>query len=636
MLSARSRSRLPAAALALTLACLPASGNALGFRESNTGIEGILDVEVAYGLRLRTEDPDPELVSLAHGGDRVNSGNFDDGTLNYDGGDLVSNMVRSTGELTLRWRSFGAYVRGYAFYDYENEENDRKWTELNADAQEQVGSDADILDAYISSRFSLGDIPLIVRVGQQVVNWGESRFFAVSGINIANPVDLPRFQQPTSTARDLRRPVGMLWSAAHLTPLLIMEAYYQYEWRKNVLPATGSYYSTNDGLSPGGRFIQVSGTASQFGTDLSELYGIPAQTLEAVGIPAFDPDYLQVNRRISADRPSDQGQFGITLQSIVPQFNETKFALHFANYHYKSPFFGAITPSVEAYTNYSVQAIQSLAGDLLRGGVDPALAAPVAALTQFDKFQSDVQYFVQYPENIKMLGLSLNTTSPRTGTAYFAEIGHHFDAPMPIHVGDLLGDALPGASRENPVPPIDLTQISLEQLASDYADKRVDPILERDKTVALVGATQFLGPRLGAAASVINLEVAWLHIWDMPNKSDLLLSAPGLVVTEFSPRNAFANANSWGYRFGFSLAYPNVFGGLNLRPRVLWSHDVDGNSPIGVGPFREGRKAFSFGIQAEYIKRLRADLSYNTIWGAGKWNLLNDRDNISLSIRYSF
>ena len=631
-----ARSRIAATALTLVLACLPVTSHGLVFRESNTGIEGLLDIELAYGLRMRTENTDPDLVSLAHGGERINSGDYDDGTLNYDRGDLVSNMFRTTGELTLRWGDFGAYVRGYGYYDYENMDSDRQRTPLSADAEEQVGSGGELLDAHVTARFTLKDVPLMLRLGDQVVNWGESRFFAVSGLNVANPVDIPRFQQPTSTPRDLRRPVGMLWGAAHLTPLLILEGYYQYQWRKTVLPASGTYWSNNDGLSPGGRFIQVTGTASQFGTNLSELYGIPADTLEAAGIPAFDPDYLQVNRRISADRPGSEGQYGLTLQSIVPQLSETKFALHFANYHSKLPFFGAIAPSVEAYKGYSVQAIQALAGNLVEAGADPTLAGPAAALTQLDQFQSDTQYFLQYPEDIKMLGLSLNTTSSRTGTAYFAEVGHHFDAPMPVHVGDILVQALPGSSREMPIPPIDLTQISEEELASNYAEKRVDPILERDKTFSLVGATQFLGPRLGAAATVMNLELAWLHVWNMPNKSERLFSAPGLVITEFGPRNAFASANSWGYRFGFSLAYPNVFGGLNLRPRILWSHDVDGNSPVGVGPFREGRKTFSFGIQAEYIKRLRADLAFTTFWGAGKWNLINDRDNINLSIRYSF
>ena len=631
-----ARTRPLTAALALGFACLAATSHALVFHEPNTGIEGLVDVELAYGARVRTDDTDPNLVSIAHGGKRANSGNYDDGTLNYDQGDLVANMFRTTGELTLRWGNFGAFFRGYAFYDYENMENDRQRTDLTAEGEEQVGSGAELLDANVTARISVGDIPLIVRVGDQVVNWGESRFFAISGLNVANSVDIPRVQQPTGSARDLRRPTGMVWAAAHLTPLLILEAYYQYEWRKTVLPATGTYFSTNDGASPGGRSIQTTGIASQFGTNLSALYGIPAETLEAVGIPAFDPDYLQLNRRIGADRPSDQGQFGITLQSIVPQLNESKVALHFANYHSKIPAFGFINPSLEVYRGYTTEAIQELTGALVNEGVDASMAIPAATATQLDKFQADLQYFLQYPEDIKLLGFSMNSNSPRTGTAYFAEIGHHFDAPLPVHSGDLFDQSLPGSTRDDPLPPIDLAQISEQELASDYSGKRIDAVLERDKTFSLLGATQFLGPRLGAAASLLNLEIAWLHIWDMPSKSDLFFSSPGQVLTDFSPRSAFATADSWGYRFAFSLAYPNVFGGITLRPRVLFSHDVDGNSPAGVGPFLEGRKNFSLGIQAEYIKRLRTDLSFTTFWGAGKWNLINDRDNINLSIRYSF
>ena len=428
----------------------------------------------------------------------------------------------------------------------------------------------------------------------------------------------------------------MLWGVAHLTPLLIFEAYYQYDWDKTVLPARGTFFSSNDGLSPGGRFIQVTGTAGELGTDLSQRFGIPAATLEAVGIPAFDPDFLKVQRRISAERPQDSGQFGITLQSIVPRLNDTKFALHFANYHSKLPVFAAITPSVDAYNVYSRQSIGALANALIEEGVDTATAAAAAGETQFSRFQGDIRYFVQYPENIKMLGLSLNTTSNRTGTAYFAEVGYHFDAPLMMHAGDIMDQALPGSTRENTLPPIDLDTISEEQLAADYANKRFDPLLERDKTFALVGATQFFGPRLGATQSALNVEFGWLHIWDMPSKSDLLLLEPGLAAVEFSPRSAFANADSWGYRLGGTLAYPNVFGGITLRPRVLWSHDVDGNSPVGAGPFRHGRKAFTLGLRGEYIQRLRVDFAYTTFWGAGEWNLINDRDNINLSIHYAF
>jgi hypothetical protein len=630
------RSQVFPAILAFILALLTAKAVALDFREKNTGLEGLLNVELAYGLRMRTQDADPKLVSIANAGKRSNSGNFDNGTLNYEQGDLTSNMFRSTGELTLRWGNFGAFFRGYAFYDYENEDNNRAHTDLTGEGKEQVGSDAQLLDANFSARFTVQDVPLILRLGDQVVNWGESRFFPTSGVNVANPIDIPLFQQPTSTVRDLRRPVGMLWGVAHLTPLLILEAYYQYDWDKSVLPATGTFFSSNDGLSPGGRFIQVTGTANELGTDLSERFGIPVATLEAAGIPAFDPDFLQIYQRADADRPSDSGQFGITLQSIVPQLHDSKFALHFANYHSKVPFFGAITPSVAAYKTYSQQSISALADTLIGEGVDAAKALPAAVETQFSRFQGEGRYFVQYPENIKMLGVSLSTTSDRTGTAYFGEIGYHFDAPLSPHVGDMMDEILPGATRDNPLAPVDLQTISEEELAADYANKRFDPIIERDKTFALVGATQLFGPRLGSAQSVLNVELAWLHIWNMPSRSNLLLTEPGLIVAQFSPRNAFATANSWGYRLGGTLVYPNVFGGITLRPRVLWSHDVDGNSPVGAGPFRQDRKTFSLGLQGEYIKRLRVDLAYTSFWGAGEWNLLNDRDNINLSIRYAF
>jgi hypothetical protein len=545
-------------------------------------------------------------------------------------------MFRTTGELTLRWGNFGAFFRGYAFYDYENEKNDRERTDLTAEGKEQVGSDAELLEYNISARFALRDIPLLLRLGEQVVSWGESRFFAASGVNVANPLDVPLFQQPTSTLRDLRRPVGTLFGAAHLTPLLILEAYYQYDWDKTELPAMGTFYSSNDGITPGARFIQTTGVASQFGTDLSQLFGIPAESLEAVGIPAFDPDFLQVNQRSSADLPKDSGQFGITVQSIVPRLDDTQIALHFANYHSKVPTVGVITPSVSAYKLYSRQAITALTNALIEEGVDAADAAPAALLTQYSRFQGDAQYFTQYTEDVKMLGLSFNTTSGRTGTAYFGEIGYHFDAPMNIHFVDVIDQVLPGASRENPTPPIDLTEISKEEIAANYANKHIDTALERDKSFALVGATQFLGPRLGSVQTVLNLELGWLHIWDMPEKSDLLLTQPGLGGTQISPRSAFSTANSWGYRLGGALVYPNVFGGITLRPRFLWSHDVDGNSPPGVGPFRQDRKAFTFGLQGVYINRLKVDIAYTTFWGAGEWNMINDRDNISFSVRYTF
>jgi len=56
-----------------------------------------------------TQDVDPQLVSIAHGGQRADSGNYDDGTLNYEQGDLISNMLRTTGQITLRRDNLGIH-----------------------------------------------------------------------------------------------------------------------------------------------------------------------------------------------------------------------------------------------------------------------------------------------------------------------------------------------------------------------------------------------------------------------------------------------------------------------------------------------------------------------------------------------
>ncbi len=93
---------------------LPTLAAAFNFRDPNTGIESQIDIGVAYGLRLRTEETDQKLVSPAVGGERLEygrSGNLDDATQNYDKGKLASNMVRASAEVTLKWGGFGLFVR---------------------------------------------------------------------------------------------------------------------------------------------------------------------------------------------------------------------------------------------------------------------------------------------------------------------------------------------------------------------------------------------------------------------------------------------------------------------------------------------------------------------------------------------
>ena len=79
-------------------------GQAADFRAGQ--VEGLFDLTLAYGLGVRLDDVDDDLVAIANGGKAKNA-NKDDGNLNYKDG-IISNAVRLNADLTLAWQNFGA------------------------------------------------------------------------------------------------------------------------------------------------------------------------------------------------------------------------------------------------------------------------------------------------------------------------------------------------------------------------------------------------------------------------------------------------------------------------------------------------------------------------------------------------
>src|SRR5690606_12481772 len=111
------------------------------------------------------------------------SANRDDGNLKYDKGDLISNAAKITSEFSLNWRNSGAFARATYFYDFENADRD----DLSRDAKALIGERFRLLDAFVFHNFSYGESGQgSVRIGRQVVSWGESTFIQ-NGINVINP-----------------------------------------------------------------------------------------------------------------------------------------------------------------------------------------------------------------------------------------------------------------------------------------------------------------------------------------------------------------------------------------------------------------------------------------------------------------
>jgi hypothetical protein len=607
---ARHRVVLLASSHLLVMTC-----HAAAFRVQD--VEGLLDVTLAYGMGVRVEDRDRDLIAIGNGG-KASSANADDGTLNYDKG-VISNALRVNTDLTLAWKQFGAYVRGYASYDYENEHEERAHSPLSSDADTLIGKDADLLDHYLSWRTSAWDIPLFFRLGDQVVNWGESGFVR-DGVDIINPLNLAALNQPVVSGRDVLTPQGMLWGAANLTETFAVEAYYQYEWKPVTLPPVGSYFSTNDLLGGDGIHFAMLGAGrfSDLGTNLDTAFALPAGTL------GFDPDFYKLPG-LQVEKPDDQGQFGVTLSAILPDSNATNLAVYLVRYHSRLPLVSGRTASQQAIDQTSQTAVDALAASLEPSyestGLTPAEAADAASSTAAalttSHYANQAGYTVVYPEDITMLGLSFTTATLRTGTLFSGEISHHHNFPFQINLGEVFAAVL---------SPMEFTGTAgSSPLGNFAADDVVKGYVRRDRTQATVGVTQLFGPRLGAAQSFATADIAEVYIHDIPDRHVLPLQG---VETP--------TAGSWGYRLGAGLTYEGVLGGLTVEPRVLFTHDVQGVTPAPVSTFVEGRKSFTLGLGLVYINRVTANLSYTSFFGAGDRNLLGDRDLVRFRVSYTF
>jgi hypothetical protein len=645
---------------AVLVFCLPA----MGFQFDVGEFEASLDTTLSYGATFRTEDPDSRLVSIGKEGGEAYSENVDDGTLNYDTG-LVSSTAKITSELELSYLYFGGFFRGTGFYDFVNMDSDREHVPLTDEAKDLVGSDVRLLDAFLAVDFDAGMVPITLRVGEQMLSWGESTFITNS-INTINRADVAALRLPGSEIKEALIPEGMAYLAVGATENISVEAYYEYDWEQTDIDPSGSYFSTNDFAGEGGSKVMLGfGDWSDQGTDL--------------GLLGFDEDFMGVKRdpTVEAD---DDGQYGLALRMFAPGLNDTEFGFFYINYHSHlpiisgksgtqagfgnavaaattlsmysdptSPTYGNAEASVQ-YGAAAGQAVGATGAASSAAGV-LAVAGSTGGDTQYisayitDLYSQTARYFTEYPEDIKLLGLSFNTDIAATGIAWQGEVSHRFDMPLQVDDVELLFAALTPLAAINPAVlenQLCPEGVGFEEIISGY--------IERDVTQFQTTLTKMLGPTLGTDSVAIVGEVGWTHVHDMPDKSVLRLNGPGTFTSgnsyhtlyglhlgkEAESSDAFADADSWGYRLVVKATYNSVMGLVNLSPRIAWQHDVNGVSPGPGGNFLENRKAVTLGVNGEYQNRWEVDISYTSYFGAGRYNLINDRDFIGASIKYSF
>ena len=340
-------------------AFLAAAGTTQAVEFENDIIEGNFDSTLSYGGSFRVDDPELSSIGRANGGTAY-SVNGDDANLNYDSG-LFSHVSKGTHDLELAFKELqdvSIFIRGTYFIDFENNSGD---SPLSGSAKREVGREAELLDAYVSYDLPFS-VPVNIRLGNQVLSWGESTFIQ-NGINIINPIDVRKFRVPGSELREALRPVPLLSASIQLTDNLSLEGFYQFKHEEMEIDPAGSYFSTKDFVGAGGQYAML-GFGSLSNPNMSSwidnplapfLDGVPAK-LPTISNPRFNPTlppsaanapFLPSNAgaipRGKSNRASDSGQFGFAAHYFAEGLNDTEFGFYFLNYHSRLPLISAIT-----------------------------------------------------------------------------------------------------------------------------------------------------------------------------------------------------------------------------------------------------------------------------------------------------
>lgn len=612
------------ASIALALAGVAAPVHAIEF-EFGDGWTGNLDTTVSYGVSMRLQDADlaligkssinPTVFTLSNAAQRGAPGrwsaNSDDGNLNYaDGGDIFSNAFKITSELSLNYQDeWGAFVRATYFYDFENVDADF----LSELAKEKVGKRGRILDAFIFNNTSFDNgTELSLRLGQQVVSWGESTFIQ-SGINVVNAVDVSQLRVAGAELKEAFLPNNMIWGSFKINENLSLEGLYLFEWEQTEPEPTGSYFSTNDIAALGATYAMLGfGTSPQPVRNPELFYdvcfrGLPSDIAAINASPQVRGAACGAAiARLPDVYPDDGGQYGLALRYFSPELNDTEFGLYFLNYHSRLPFVSGF-------------------------------ALPNATV-------SNGRYFIEYPEDIRLYGLSFNTTLGDTGLALQGEISYRDNVPLQIDDVEVLFSALSPLNAVIPQPVNRFTS----QLGQFRPGEYIRGWERHELSQWQFTLTRTFANVMGADQIAAVAEFGGTKVWDLPAPSVLRYNGDGTdtgggpdfntgaLRNPITQTEGFPTPYSWGYRLALRADYNSLFAGVNVSPRVAFNHDVNGITPGPGGNFIEGRRSTTLGVEANYLNQWAADLSYTRFYGAGILNLVRDRDFVSFTVRYSF
>jgi hypothetical protein len=436
---------------------------------------------------------------------------------------------------------------------------------------------------YVNGKHRFNEMPFEWTLGWQKLDWG-NRYVVIGGLRDLNPIDIPALTRPGMLQREqeTRVPVPQIFARLGVTPATSVEGFYQFHFERNVPNHCGTFYSGVDWYSDGCNAVFVG--------NLSD----PA----ALASGSF-------LKRADNVMPSNGGQFGAALLHTVEQW-ATKFGFYATQFHSR--------------TGYS--------------GVIKSLSPAGPPFIPGDPTGRNPQYFTEFPEDIRMFGLSFETKIK--GGTTFGELTYRPNQPLQLNASDLLGAVVSPVApttlrdRERALPPGGTLQG-----------------FERHKHVQLqLGAVGQVPRVLGAAGMNWGAEIVYKNVPDLPDQSvtrfgrvDVFGQGPvnGVCPPPAAPSqcstDGYVSRHAAGYRLAAGLRYANVAEGVDMIPSVLFGHDVYGWS--GDGGINEGRMLVVAALRLNFRTGFTAELSWWPTWG-GDFNNQRDRSSVQFFVGQRF
>ncbi len=396
-------------------------------------VTGNLNMTLGYGISARTED-----ANIGAGApNTIGEGYW------KDAGDVVSHTGRISAELGLSWRNFGLVSNAAFLYDTEVMNpgtgshdvsslliapNDS----FNKDTEDVSGRALTLSDAYVYGTFDIGEMPLELRVGRQVVNWGEGLYWA-DGVGTQVPLNLANLLVPGSDLKDAY--MGLTGVRVMVAPSenLSLDGYVFFEADHHQFPGHGTFYG-DDIVGPGTeQGWNEFGTAAALGTlkrdvdtDDNGQFGISGRyVLGDVELGLYYSRHHELFPALNADAS------GILLEEFMEgtDMYGASFSTSLGMWSFNGE--TAYRPDRQLYTNVGATLSQTVIGALFGSGADIGTSAHFNNTEEHDTITSSIHGIGLYGGSV--LGIDANVFIYQLGHEYISGDLGNLQANTVIH-----------------------------------------------------------------------------------------------------------------------------------------------------------------------------------------------------------